>query len=122
MKNFNCEELTIQIKDKDNEIIMNWLGSICNNEIISQLKQYINIFIEEFIEENKKKELKVDFRNLKIMNSSTIPITTDLLIRLEKCGMKTQFIYNSNWDWQKASFKILKKITSNFKNVSIIGM
>ena len=121
MKDFNCEELTIKIEDKDNEIIMNWLDSSCNNEIIPQLIQYINTFLAEFIEENKEKELKIDFRNLKLMSSSTIPIIMDLIIRLEKCRMKTQFIYNSNWDWQRASFKILKKITTNFKSVSVIG-
>ena len=122
MKDFSSEKLTIEIENKNNEIIMNWIGKNYENEVVPILKKYIEEFIENFNEEDKEKELKINLKKLELLNSSSIPIIITLIVNVEKNKIKTQVIYNSNLEWQESTFTIIKKLAISYKNVSIIGM
>jgi len=122
MKDFSSEKLTIEIENKNNEIIMYWIGKSYNNELLPILKKYLEEFIEKFNNEYKEKELKINFKKLELLNSSNIPTIITLITNVEKNKIKTQVIFNSNWEWQESTFTIIKKLAIGYKNISIIGM
>lgn len=117
MKDFSSGELTIKIENANNEVIMNWIGKSRDRTPGQILMPYF----EEIVKELEGKKIKMDFRNLDTMNSSTVPPIVRFVKNLEDNGIETEILYDKTIEWQKASFKALETVTGRFKNISISG-
>ena len=117
MKDYTCGELTIKIEENHNEVTMEWIGKSRDREPSKTLVP----FFSEVVNDVAGKRLNIDFRNLDIMNSSTVPPIVRFVKNLEDNGIVTKIFYDSNIEWQEASFRALETVAMRFKNISISG-
>ena len=78
-------------------------------------------FDEIFGQLEGKKKIKLDFRYIDILSSSTVPPILNLIQSLEETEISTEIMYNKNLEWQEAAFKALGNVTALFKNISVVG-
>ena len=117
MEDLFFDELTIQIEDHNNEIIMKWKGKSRNKQPSETLIPYLNGIHQEL----KGKKLIIDFKDLQRMNSSTVPSIVLFIKTLEKNGVETTILYDNTLAWQKASFMALETVILRYSNISIYG-
>ena len=117
MKDFTNQDLIIEIKEENGVVSMNWLGNSISRKPSTELIPYF----DQIMEKTHNKKLKIDFRNLDLLNSSSVPPIIQFIKRLEDNKILTEIIYKEDLEWQKKSFKALKNITKKFIHVKIIG-
>ncbi len=65
-------------------------------------------------------ELVVDFGKLEYINSPTIPPIIRFIKQLEAQKTKSEFIYDSNSEWQVISFGVLQKLVHAKEIASVV--
>ena len=117
MEDFTSTELTIKVEETNDEIILLWIGKSREREPAKVLMPYFDGIYQEL----NGRKLKMNFRELETMNSSTVPPVVKFVKNLEDSGVATEILYDKNIEWQKASFKALETVTVRFKNILISG-
>ncbi len=118
MRDLDSGDLQINIEEKNEKVVMKWLGKSRDRDPGLLLYPYFN----DVINEMNNKELIIDFIKLEYMNSSTVPPILKLFKLLEEHNITTQILYDSQSGWQCASFKALSTIADTLKNVNIDGV
>ncbi len=118
MKDFHSDNLQIRIQEEANENIMQWLGKSDEREPSAVLTPYFT----EILNDLSGKKIRVEFQNLKYINSSTVPPILFLMKKLSELKIETLITYNQNSSWQSASFKALKTISTNMEHITVEGL
>ena len=80
MKELNSEDFGINIKQSDNQIIMEWFGEVIGIDTQKILRSYFEDIKQEII----GKEIQIDFRKVSIMSSTLFVELIKFLNILEK--------------------------------------
>jgi hypothetical protein len=118
MRDLNSGDLHINVEEKNNRIVMKWLGKSRERDPGAMLYPYFN----EIINEIKEIDLTIDFSELEYMNSSTVPPILKLFKLLDTRKIHTKILYDSRSGWQCASFKALSTIAETLDNVIVEGL
>ncbi len=115
MKALEYEDLKIDVTEVDNVVKVSWIGKCrtLNPEHI------LDTYLAQLTQFVKGKKLVVTFDKLDSMNSSTVPPLLTFIKTLEENCIESQFLYNDQEDWQRASFKPLSVIAGRYEHVKI---
>lgn len=115
MKVLEYEDLKIDVTEVDNVVKVSWIGKCrtLNPEHI------LDTYLAQLTQFVKGKKLIVTFDKLDSMNSSTVPPLLTFIKTLEENCIESQFLYNDQEDWQRASFKPLSVIAGRYEYVKI---
>lgn len=117
MNNLKFDDLYIEIVEEKETIKIIWNGESLNLHPAKEIDPYFNELINQL---PKTKLIVIDFKQLKIMNSSTIPPILRLINNLENLNIKTNVLYDATQSWQRACFKPLATITKHYRNIELI--
>lgn len=120
MKELLSGKLNIILEEDDTLITMTWLGASRDINPSAILDPYVEEFINE-METKKDKTLIIDFSKLHIMNSSSVKPILLLIRLLEENSIKSEFLYDEQVTWQRASFMALAILTKSYQYVSVKG-
>lgn len=110
-------ELEIEVHNGADEIVILWRGK----SVEKDPGMMINPFLQQVISGRADKSICVDFRQLKQMNSSTMPPIILFMKLLGDAGISATFKYAGSINWQRVSFKMLETIAGNFKSISVVA-
>jgi len=113
-------KLTLEIKESQNNITIQWLGKSTDREPALFLAPVLNEVIEKAVTSNKI--LIMDFAALEYMNSSTITPIVRLLSHLDKSLASVQIFYNKNLRWQALNFSALQVLNTRDPRIVITGV
>jgi hypothetical protein len=115
MENLKSGNLNIKVKADKDFIRIEWIGKSDRRDPSNVLMPYL----EGLVQELKGKNVEVIFQNLSYMNSSTVPPIISFMKDLDATVKKAVFVYDKSSNWQAASFKALKTISKNLKNIEV---
>lgn len=116
---FEKEKLIIEVEEGETEIEIFWRGSASERNpgdfIIPILSDVLN-------KSNKTgKKIKMDFRHLEYMNSSTIVPIIKILERAKRGENRVVVLYNNTIKWQKLNFTALEIFQTDDQRIQISG-
>ncbi len=118
MDNYIKEPLKIYINKSGSKVVMTWTGRSIEKDPWKSIIPYLDSFAEKL----KGMELKIEFEELKLINTSTFTILSRFFKKLDQSGIKTAATYNSQVRWQYISFKGIKALSAKLENISIQGV
>ncbi|MCP4350715.1 MAG: hypothetical protein GY795_35045 [Desulfobacterales bacterium] len=118
MNNYIKDPLRIDINKTEDKVVMTWTGRSVEKDPWKSIIPYLDSLAENL----KGMEVKIEFEELKLINTSTFTILSRFFKKLDKNGVITVATYNSKVRWQYISFKGIKALSSRLENVSVQGV
>lgn len=116
---FAEDELTIEVVDEPERIVLHWLGRSVQRNPGDFLIPILTKALQQGLDGNKP--LVWDFQELQHMNSSTItPIIKSLQIA-NRGAHRVQVLYRKEKKWQDLSFSALKVFETRDGRIKIVG-
>jgi len=110
------ESLRLDVQKKGDTLVVQWLGKSTAREPI--------LFLEPFFKKmllSQETTFEMDFKNLTLLNSSTITPIVKLLIAVNNSNKKILVKYDTNKKWQELNFSALMIFQKNDGKVQIIA-
>lgn len=118
MESLTAGNLTIEIAEKPERIVMKWLGKSDERDPSA----LISPFLDEIGKQIDSRSILVEFQKLEYMNSSTVPPIIQFMKNLSDLKIETTFTYDKSSNWQAASFKALETISRSLNSVKVEGI
>lgn len=118
MEPFIFEELTIEVKETADTVVITWLGKSRNLNPATILVPYFNSLMPHLIGKN----VEIDFTRLNLMNSSTVHPILTFIKKLSAKDVNTLVKYDSSLTWQKASFDPLSIVFACLPHIKFVSI
>ncbi|MDH4199800.1 MAG: DUF1987 domain-containing protein [Spirochaetia bacterium] len=111
----NMKDLSLVIKESAEDIEIRWTGRSTERDPSLFLTPLFSDIL------NRQKKIKMDFKSLEYMNSSTITPILKVLDRLKNSNGAIVIIYDKNQKWQELSFTALEIFRTTDLRIDIRG-
>jgi hypothetical protein len=118
VEEYRTENLSIDVVDTRDAVSISWRGESDaanpRDELLPYLVQLIN--------ELRSRKVKVHFEKLSYMNSATVTPIMEFLGQLRGIATEIDIYYRGDLQWQATSFRAMRVVARNWKNVAIISV
>ncbi|HKO92306.1 MAG TPA: hypothetical protein VJU61_14180 [Polyangiaceae bacterium] len=115
---YQAEDLTIESVERDNQLVLRWLGRSETKDPSQTLQPLMDSVINAI---ESVKSVEFDFRSLDYMNSSTIRPILKLLQTASGRAANVHVRYDAGKTWQRMSFLAIGVALASLSNVKVSG-
>src|SRR5262249_54826861 len=105
-ENFNREKLSIEIVESATAVDVLWRGMSDTRNPGTALAPFLNKLADQL----SGREVTVDFRQFRYMNSAAVAPILQFVKRLDSNGAQVVVLYDRHVDWQRVNFLCMKTI------------
>ncbi|TAL37020.1 MAG: hypothetical protein EPN93_06215 [Spirochaetes bacterium] len=119
-ENYTENMLTIEVEESEEVINIKLLGKSIDRTPGAFITPILNRALEKSSAD--KKELVLNFLDLKFMNSSTVAPLVKILDRAKRGDNRVTILYHKNLNWQELSFSALIVFQTRDQRIQIKGI
>lgn len=118
-KTYSQRALTVTLNTDGPEVEVLWSGK----STLRDPSQFLLPILKEALHhtQSQRKRMRLDFREVQYMNSSTFTPVVRVLDEARRTGAKVSIIYSSEQKWQELSFTALEIFTTEDGRITIEG-
>ena len=117
---FVSDQLEIEVKEDSESIDVIWTGKSIDRDPGKFITPILTGVLNRSVD--RQKEVVLDFRKLRYMNSSTITPVIKILERAKRGNVRVRVFYDSNRKWQDLSFSALAIFQTRDGRVTVRGL
>jgi hypothetical protein len=118
MEEYRTDNLSIDVVDAQGAVSISWTGESDAKNPREELLPYLVHLMEEL----RSRKVKVHFEALSYMNSATVTPIMEFLGQLREIATEIDIYYRGDLQWQATSFRAMRVVARNWKNVAIISV
>jgi len=117
MKKFETGNLSIDIEWNGDRVLVRWRGESDARDPGATLKPFFDALLPLV----GQKDVRLNFRGLSYMNSSTVSPIMQFIRELSGSARKVVVVYEQALQWQATSFRAMRVVTRKWPNVEVVG-